>query len=368
MERPKNEHAIYSPLKEHEFRLVRFVPGRYRDLFQPVPCFKLTAFDLRNKPEYIALSYCWTKQDPSRNIYLNEHSFSIRPNLYAYVDQLHGFDQVRLRRRLDPHGHGPRIWWWNSWTFIDALCINQDDVRERGHQVRVMEEIYSGAAEVVAWLGMRLDHNVSAVGRTSGLKSGWRYHFEPIKAQDWVLAQEDLKRLSPPLQSGPASTRTSSVEDHFDVLISMFIQRGYWSRVWIVQEIVLARRLTILFRGFHLGADLLTTLIKQLDEYTAGQNMLLQHEPVNQQLLALIRNLMSLNSTRKLHSNETPCDGSSKKSHAQSELSLFSAVTDYSGQLYSAIRPHIWHSRSHERNVDARLCNAEAGALSTYPE
>ncbi|KAF2732509.1 HET-domain-containing protein [Polyplosphaeria fusca] len=44
-----------------------------------------------------------------------------------------------------PHLH--RTLW------IDALCINQDDIVERGHQVRLMREIYSKAQKVSVWLG-----------------------------------------------------------------------------------------------------------------------------------------------------------------------------------------------------------------------
>jgi Heterokaryon incompatibility protein (HET) len=37
--------------------------------------------------------------------------------------------------------------------WIDALCINQEDVSERNHQVRMIGKIYSQAQGIVAWLG-----------------------------------------------------------------------------------------------------------------------------------------------------------------------------------------------------------------------
>jgi hypothetical protein len=43
------------------------------------------------------------------------------------------------------------------WIFIDALCINQEDVQERGQQVKLMRQIYRDAEEVIAWLNTRLD-------------------------------------------------------------------------------------------------------------------------------------------------------------------------------------------------------------------
>ncbi len=38
-------------------------------------------------------------------------------------------------------------------VWIDAICINQNDVLEKNHQVAMMGEVYSGAAEVLVWLG-----------------------------------------------------------------------------------------------------------------------------------------------------------------------------------------------------------------------
>jgi hypothetical protein len=37
--------------------------------------------------------------------------------------------------------------------WIDAVCINQQDVTERSEQVKMMREIYERATEVIVWLG-----------------------------------------------------------------------------------------------------------------------------------------------------------------------------------------------------------------------
>jgi hypothetical protein len=37
--------------------------------------------------------------------------------------------------------------------WIDAICVNQDNLEERSHQVRRMADIYSNASRVVAWIG-----------------------------------------------------------------------------------------------------------------------------------------------------------------------------------------------------------------------
>jgi hypothetical protein len=42
---------------------------------------------------------------------------------------------------------------------VDAICIDQVNDRERGHQVRLMRDIYRTAAEVVIWLGKNLENH-----------------------------------------------------------------------------------------------------------------------------------------------------------------------------------------------------------------
>jgi hypothetical protein len=82
---------------------------------------------------YEALSYEWG--DPAQrrhDIYINEEQVSIRENLW-----------LALRRVTQP----------NVFLWVDALCINQDDVVERAQQLAVMGDIFAGAERVRVWLG-----------------------------------------------------------------------------------------------------------------------------------------------------------------------------------------------------------------------
>ena len=60
--------------------------------------------------------------------------FLVRRNLYCAIKA--------LRRE-----HEPRAIW------IDAICINQADIAERGFQVAQMSSIYAMAETVIVWLG-----------------------------------------------------------------------------------------------------------------------------------------------------------------------------------------------------------------------
>ncbi|KAK1707294.1 heterokaryon incompatibility, partial [Colletotrichum lupini] len=77
---------------------------------------------------YQPLSYTWGQQDASCSIWLRDAGysawkpFSIRPNLESCLKQLRNREA--------------RILW------IDAICINQTDNVEKGHQVATMDLVY----------------------------------------------------------------------------------------------------------------------------------------------------------------------------------------------------------------------------------
>jgi hypothetical protein len=68
---------------------------------------------------------------------------------------------------------------------IDATCINQEDIKERGNYIRCMAKIYGKAKCVVAWLGettagsdraikkigLAADHNVAMPSITTELRN-----------------------------------------------------------------------------------------------------------------------------------------------------------------------------------------------------
>jgi hypothetical protein len=83
---------------------------------------------------YEALSYTWGDTKRTARITLNGRSLLVTENLYTAL--------LHLRSSSED-----RIMW------IDAICIDQDNWEERGHQVQLMGDIYQQAERVVVWLG-----------------------------------------------------------------------------------------------------------------------------------------------------------------------------------------------------------------------
>ncbi|KAH7123335.1 heterokaryon incompatibility protein-domain-containing protein [Dactylonectria estremocensis] len=85
-------------------------------------------------PPYEALSYCWGDKKQLREISCNGEPFQATENLFLALAHLRNDNTDRV------------LW-------IDAICINQTNLKERKSQVLVMGKIYSEATKVVIWLG-----------------------------------------------------------------------------------------------------------------------------------------------------------------------------------------------------------------------
>ncbi|KAF2742128.1 heterokaryon incompatibility, partial [Sporormia fimetaria CBS 119925] len=89
---------------------------------------------LDDPPEYYALSYVWGDMNHTEQILVDGAPIHVTKNLVAAV-------RVLQRSNLKTAA----LW-------IDAICINQNDMTERAAQVRLMGRIYKNSEGVVAWL------------------------------------------------------------------------------------------------------------------------------------------------------------------------------------------------------------------------
>ena len=104
-------------------RLLRLLGSADNDA--PIECH-LAIYSLDDEP-YDALPYTWGSSALGKSVYVNGSRFVVTDNLAAALRRLRLPDKPRT------------IW-------IDALCINQDDLAERAYQVAIMGQIYRKAA------------------------------------------------------------------------------------------------------------------------------------------------------------------------------------------------------------------------------
>jgi hypothetical protein len=175
---------------KRQFRLVRLL----RSALDHIQC-ELNTFSLLDNdvPQWKALSYRWGDDQPEFVVYLEDQAVSVRKTLHAFMTEM-----VTENRR--------------DWIFIDALCINQDDESEKPCQVVQMAEIYRRAEEVVTWIV-----------------------YEPC-LHDYNRDQAP----SDPMDESNVIASMSRAQ-----LEKAVLENSYWSRLWILQEVLLAKALTI---------------------------------------------------------------------------------------------------------------------------
>ncbi|OTB03860.1 hypothetical protein M426DRAFT_23382 [Hypoxylon sp. CI-4A] len=215
----------YIDSEKGEIRLLELSPAPEHS--SPIEC-ALRLVKLGDNPNFEALSYTWGGKGAGQHIFLNGLEFPVFENLEAV-----------LRRLRYPNK--PRTVW------IDALCINQDDLEERASQVKLMRAVYETAVGVVIWLGEpsagaelglnRLTASNLATRSTRNREAHWA-----VERELFGNAGETTAEVGSWFSPSAERMRTELERDEIRELLC----RPWWSRVWIMQEAVVARKLKIL--------------------------------------------------------------------------------------------------------------------------
>ncbi|MCJ1352607.1 MAG: hypothetical protein MMC33_002591 [Icmadophila ericetorum] len=211
----------------------------------------LISFDASNKPDdsivdcslkvvdfndeqllYRALSYTWGS-GIMKTIRVNSNVIEVTENLaevLCYIQQDH---------------HPVTLW-------VDAVCINQDDNAEKTEQVQKMRSIYERAAEVVVWVGPAADDS-------DVLMDAFDYLGKPAEDAGLLkLRGTDLiklRKVNGESELSPELLAIKKASEELSDRVGLnfpfkaykhFAARSYWKRVWIVQEISVARKVLIL--------------------------------------------------------------------------------------------------------------------------
>ena len=96
--------------------------------------------------EYYPLSYVWGDATDKVSVTVDGCYFEVACNLHAFLREARIVDGVA----------GP---FW-----VDAICINQNDLVEKGVQVEMMGDVYRNCAACMVWLGAE-DEDDTEIGR-----------------------------------------------------------------------------------------------------------------------------------------------------------------------------------------------------------
>ncbi len=205
--------------------------------------------DIDQEIPYTCLSYTWGKADRNHDIYLNGQIFSIRQNLWDFL--------AMARKNLT-----------DQYFWIDALCIDQTNTKERNHQVQQMGNIYARASAVIVWLGCDLGlemtlHAVNLATQERAMaitqKGGLQFYSRRWAPRDGHISawfgleppinhkqnNEDTGQFAMDLYSGQDSSNTSNFfrdgTGKVEKVLENIMTHPYWSRAWVTQEVLLSR-------------------------------------------------------------------------------------------------------------------------------
>lgn len=196
----------YSPLPKGYFRLLN-IGG-----VGTSPLVEMKDFLMDKSPEYAAMSYAWGRETQSRAFFCNGQNFAVSGHV------------------LDALNHVMRDYLTRKWVWIDAICINQADDDEKAIQVAAMQSIYCRAQEVLIWLGPSENNSDFVLDNVSTIKN-WAH-------------QRCLGNNIPLHVSASAQQQSRSLLEGLGHLYA----RPWFHRVWVVQELLLARN-PMLFCG-----------------------------------------------------------------------------------------------------------------------
>lgn len=124
---------VYKPLASNHIRIIILKPADDPNADLQFSFHQASLDDLED--DYEAISYCWGKDGQKCTLYTESlATFTVTENL--------GLALKRFRLKTDTR----RLW-------ADAVCINQNDIKEKETQIPLMVNIFRGARRVLAWLG-----------------------------------------------------------------------------------------------------------------------------------------------------------------------------------------------------------------------
>ncbi|KAI4140614.1 MAG: hypothetical protein L6R39_005721 [Caloplaca ligustica] len=217
---------------------------------------------LSEAPEYEALSYTWgsTSQEFPVQVQLTglwpEPLPASRTKTFHVTKHLH----AALLRLQQPKV--PRLVW------IDQLCIDQSNTAERNSTVSLMAEIYRRAKRTIVWLG---ETSLLDEDRDYIVDAAERMNFRPVE-REWSEVQD--QNIIKDMIGVKAEGEAHELGQRRRQALAEFLNRPWFTRAWVFQEVVVAKRGTVLCGSLEMDMDIFINLLDgvcELDMQEVGE-------------------------------------------------------------------------------------------------
>ena len=187
---------------------------------------ELEVVSLRDAHDFAAVSYTWkhalypeqsqiTDSENIRLITCNKVRCRILENMYDAL--------LQFRMQFCQQPDQQQLLW------IDAICIDQDNPKEKTEQVQLMSAIYQTATNVFVWLGKHDKDTDKAVDLIQHLALLSKDELTTIHVDN--LESDKVKKL----------LDQKYHQREYWVSLARFLRRTWFTRAWVVQEVILAR-------------------------------------------------------------------------------------------------------------------------------
>ncbi|KAH8744450.1 heterokaryon incompatibility protein-domain-containing protein [Diaporthe sp. PMI_573] len=220
---------VHGLLALDEIRICELAPGKFSD--DIAITLRAEKFDLRKPPVYEALSYAWgstifTSSVHDTGVADGDGDIPITHNLEIALRHVRHPDKTRT------------LW-------VDSLCIDQSNNKEKGCQVNKMGEIYRLAERVIVWLGAEAHDSNRVLDLFEEMGSQVDFHPKTLS-------------ITPSSQARDASLGDMAInlpygEEDLTFIYHMLC-RPWFERLWVRQEILQANSAAMAVCGFHVLA------------------------------------------------------------------------------------------------------------------
>jgi hypothetical protein len=256
--RPPRSTTIYQhePLPSTtSIRLIELQPGEGTGI---IKC-QIAIVERDHAPPYEALSYAWGSETDSKVIKCENQKLKVTTNLRDALYTLR-------------HPYNVKMLW------ADAICINQNDINERGYQVGQMSQIYASAVRVLVWLNLPKSkvHSFEDMFNVEFETSTVRLHSSVNRASQ--LLQKHVARLEDP------NFRVEDMDSDIGLITTAFgqlFESPWFTRLWVVQEVGMAKSVVAMIGDatinfvdlirFIIRLEKRTLLMDQLGLFIAGK-------------------------------------------------------------------------------------------------
>ena len=208
---------------DDQIRLLHLLPrSASREVRLKIETVTLSADQI---PQYEALSYAWgSTKDPSSVVVTVDHIFGSKTRALVSFPTSRSISVTRNLAEALPYlrdATKPRTLW------IDAICIDQKNGKEKGKQVSRMREIFKSSSQVLVWLGPEMSASSAVIEFLNELSCQISVDWATKKISSRPGAVKDWRRM----------VRSFYKSERLVDGLSQLLTSPWFERLWVWQEI-----------------------------------------------------------------------------------------------------------------------------------